>query len=385
MTSVGAPPPGPDTPTDRSGSVDPSTLPPVDHAGRRRRARVAASDAGADVLVVTSRTNVRYLSGFTGSYGAVVLHGGGDLLVTDARYDGRAAAEAPSLDRHLTNDWVEAVLDVADEGATVAFEGDHVSWSRGHAVSGRLGAAGRTATATTGLVERHREVKDAHELAAIEAACRITAAAFTALLTALVPGRTEREVARDLLRRFEELGGEEPAFPPIVASGPHSAIPHHEPGGRRLRRGDLVKLDIGTTVAGYRSDMTRTVALGEPDADLVAVHDVVAAAQRHGLDAARVGREYQEVDDAARGIIAAAGHGDRFTHGVGHGVGLEIHERPLLGEGLAATLRPGTVLTVEPGIYLPGRGGVRIEDTAVVTTDGAARPLTTAPRELLRL
>ena len=190
-------------------------------------------------------------------------------------------------------------------------------------------------------------------------------------------------------RTMAELGAEQPAFETIVASGPNGAIPHHAPSGRPLEPGDLVTIDCGARYAGYHADMTRTVALGQPAAWQREIYDLVAAAQRAGIDAAVPGADVAQVDGAARGLISQAGYGDHFTHGLGHGVGLEVHEAPIMGYGRTGTLGDRVPITVEPGIYLPGRGGVRIEDTLVVrAAAGTAAPqelLTTTTRELLVL
>jgi Xaa-Pro aminopeptidase len=241
-----------------------------------------------------------------------------------------------------------------------------------------------TVEAAEDLVTSLRLVKDDAEVARLEAACAITTRALAGILDELVsPGVTERTVATALERRFVDLGGDGVAFPSIVASGPNGAVPHHEPSDRPLERGELVTIDCGAQVDGYHADCTRTVAIGRPrDTELVHVHEVVQAAQAAGRDTVRSGALAADVDAAARSVIADAGYGAAFVHGTGHGVGLQIHEAPAVAQGSAATLRPGIVLTVEPGIYLPGRGGVRIEDTVVVTAEPPARVLTDTPREL---
>lgn len=372
-----------------SGPRAPSRHRPTapDHAARRRRVRDRLGDHGVDALLVTAPSNVRYLTGFTGSNGQVLLTPDHELLITDARYDERAGTEAPDLDRTLARDWVaEAVDQAAAAGCgALGFEAAHVSWRDGERLRER-GAEDKLAIrATTNAVESLRAVKDAVEVAWLTEACQLTVDAFAALVEHVAPGMTEREVARWLERTMVDLGAEAAAFPSIVASGPHSAIPHHEPTGRSLGRGDVLKLDFGARVAGYHADMTRVVAFGAPDPRLMAVHDLVAAAQERGRLAATAGSTAGDVDAACRGFLDDAGHGEHFVHGTGHGVGLDIHEAPAVSKDSAATLEPGTALTVEPGVYLPGLGGIRIEDTVVVTNDGPPRRLTTAPYELLRL
>ncbi len=247
------------------------------------------------------------------------------------------------------------------------------------------------------LVEELRMIKDESEIGLLATACAITAEAFAAVLGAIEPGRTERSLAVLLERAMIDLGAEGVAFDTIVASGPNGAIPHHSPGGRPFEHGDLITIDCGARFAGYHADMTRTVALGQPAGWQVALYDLVAAAQRAGVEAAVPGADISAVDAAARNLIAAAGHGEHFGHGLGHGVGLEVHEAPLMGPGRTGRLVDRVPVTVEPGVYLPGQGGVRIEDTLVVRAGdrgsshpdavvaGPAEVLTTTPRELLVL
>jgi Xaa-Pro aminopeptidase len=225
-------------------------------------------------------------------------------------------------------------------------------------------------------IEELRAVKDAAELELLAAACRITARALADILPQIRAGMAERALATALDHRMAELGADRPAFDTIVASGPNGAIPHHSPTGRALRRGDLVTMDFGAQVAGYHADMTRTIALGEPAGWQRDIYDLVAEAQQAGIEALAVGADIADVDAAARDLIAAAGHGEHFGHGLGHGVGLEIHEAPLMGYGRTGKLTDRVPVTVEPGVYLPGKGGVRIEDVLVVTAGGGARTLT---------
>jgi Xaa-Pro aminopeptidase len=227
-------------------------------------------------------------------------------------------------------------------------------------------------------------VKDETEIALLARACAITCEAFAGVLPAIVPGRSERELAVLVERAMIDRGAEAVAFPTIVASGPNGAIPHHSPGERAFAAGDLITIDCGARYGGYHADMTRTVALGEPAGWQREIYELVAAAQRAGLDAARPDADVADVDAAARDLIRDAGHGDHFQHGLGHGVGLEIHEAPTIGYGRTGKLGSRVPVTVEPGVYLPGRGGVRIEDVLVVGAGGTGL-LTTTTRELLVL
>ncbi|MFU8840013.1 MAG: M24 family metallopeptidase [Nitriliruptoraceae bacterium] len=363
--------------------------PPHDHAARRTRLRELLTGERAGLLLVTEPRNVRYLTGFTGSNGQLLL--GPDeastRLITDQRYDGRAATEAGDLERVLDRDPIGVALGRMAEDAPAArlvVEADHLTWATARLLEARAGEVGVEVVATAGLVAGLRLVKDDAEVARLDAACTITTEALAWTLEQVVaPGVTERAVATALERRFVDLGADGIAFPSIVAAGPNGAVPHHEPGERPLRRGELVTIDCGALVDGYHADHTRTVALGTPaDPELLAVHRTVEAAQAAGREAVRAGAIAADVDAAARAVIVEAGYGDAFVHGTGHGVGLDIHEAPAVAQGSTATLRPGIVLTVEPGIYLPGRGGVRIEDTVVVTAEPPARVLTDTPREL---
>lgn len=376
-------------------------LPGVDHAGRRDRLRLMLADeAAVAALVVTSRTNILYLTGFDGSAGVLILGptADADLLVTDDRYAEVAADLAPDVPRHLTRQTRDAVLDhlagINDAGShppAVGFEAEHLTWQAGETYRQAAGQQHIDLQPTTGLVEGLRTTKDDHEVAALRAACRITDAAFEAILEHLRPGVTERQIAARLEQTMRDLGANGPAFPPIVASGPNSASPHHAPTDRAITTGDLVKMDFGARYAGYHADMTRTVAVGKPPDDLRRIHEIVRTAQAAGRDAARPGRPAKDIDAAARRIIEDAGHGDHFRHGTGHGVGLEIHEAPAVSRTASGNLAARMTMTVEPGIYLPGRGGVRIEDTVLVANEdasrdgGAAEALTSSPRDLLVL
>ena len=236
---------------------------------------------------------------------------------------------------------------------------------------------------TDGLVEELRRVKDEGELARIEAACGIADAALASVLKTLLGLPTEREFGLELDFAMRRLGAADVSFETIVASGPNGAKPHARPSDRRIAAGELVVLDFGALVDGYHSDMTRTVCVGEPSTGrLSEIEAVVRGAQAAGVAAVRAGVGAREVDEVCRSFIADAGFGDRFIHGTGHGVGLDIHEFPLLAQTATASLEAGFVVTVEPGVYLPDEGGVRIEDSVVVTADGCRR-LTNAPKDLV--
>lgn len=349
-------------------------------AGARRRAlrrRLVAADL--DALLVTHLTNVRYLSGFTGSAGTLLVtaDGTGDALATDGRYLEQAAEQAPDLPLVEARGpaWVAAAIGDRRLGV----DSDHLAWDAVLDLQERLGA--ERVVAAPGHPEALRAVKDDAEIAALRRACAVTAAAWRDLLGWLRPGLSERAVARRLRDALEDAGADGLAFDTIVASGPHGARPHHRPGARVLSAGDCVTVDFGAMVDGYRADMTRTAALGEPDPALRRIADLVVAVQTAGVAAVVAGAAAGDVDAACREPITAAGHGDGFLHPTGHGVGLDVHEHPILRPGARATLRPRMAVTVEPGVYVPGLGGVRVEDTVLVT-DGHADVLTAAPREL---
>jgi Xaa-Pro aminopeptidase len=367
-----------------------------DHAGRRDQLRALLPEEGLGLVLVTTPANVAYLSGFTGSNGQllITLDPDGDRLITDGRYEARAADEAPGLPVVLSRDPVEVALQAAtaargtggggDGGAAVlGGEAGHLTWAAARDLGDRARAGGVTVEPTTGLVERLRVVKDEIEVELLRRACHLTVEALDWLVEEVVAvGRSERELAVALERRFVDLGADGVAFPSIVASGPNAAVPHHAPGDRRLQEGDLLTIDCGAKVGGYHADCTRTYAVGEVGEGLREVYALVLAAQSAGRAAAVAGATGGDVDEAAREVITAGGYGEAFVHGTGHGVGLDIHEAPAVAKGSRATLRAGTALTVEPGVYLPGIGGVRIEDTIVVTADGSPTVLTPAPRDL---
>lgn len=370
--------------TDRSrrGAEDPASTADHDHAARRERLRAVLPE-GAAALLVTGPANVRYLAGFAASHARLVVGcAGDDVLITDERYRGpaEAAAGASGLALEVAPDATRTAL--AAVAGPVAVEAPHLTWAEARRLVGERGEAG--VVATEGLVEGLRATKDARELALLARAAEVTERALAWLLDErLRPGVTERDLARALEARFVDEGAEGAAFPTIVAAGASGAVPHHEPTDRPLEVGELVTIDCGALVEGYRADLTRTVGVGRVAGRLADVHALVAAAAAAGRGAVVAGATAGDVDAAARGIIEDAGLGDRFVHPTGHGVGLEVHEAPLVARGSTAILAAGTVVTVEPGVYLPGVGGVRIEDTLVIADDGRGVPLTDRlPRDL---
>lgn len=350
-------------------------------ADRRSRLRGLLAETDVSGLLVTDLINVRYLSGFTGSNAALWVSAddpSADRISTDGRYLTQVAEQSPDLSVIEGRDVWRTLIDGVD-APRIGFEKHVVT------VAQREAAATERLTGVEPLVERLREVKDDAEIELIARACAVGDEALGALLErgAIRPGRTEREVARELEWAMFERGGDAVAFETIVAAGANSAVPHHRPTEDVLAAGDFVKIDFGSVVSGYHSDMTRTFVLGEPADWQREIYSIVAQAQHAGRDALDPGTATRDVDAAARAIIDDAGYGDSYVHGLGHGVGLQIHEAPGIGKLGAGSLRADSVVTVEPGIYLPGRGGVRIEDTLVVADD--VRSLTSTPRELLVL
>lgn len=350
----------------------------------RRAALVESLPDDVDAVLVTKLVNVRYLTGFTGSNAAVlVCRDAPSVLATDGRYDEQARSEVPDLRLLVTRTLAPDL--VATAGAAglrrLAVERHHVTLTAYDAIGAAAG--GVDVVAIGEMVEPLRIRKDDEELQALRRACACTDAALTQVLPRLVPGCTEREVAWALLAAMRESGAEGAAFDSIVAFGSNSAIPHHRPTDRSLQRGDLVKLDFGAMVDGYHADMTRTFVCGPAQGWQRDLHAAVSDVQQQCRAATVVGASPVDLDSLAQRLVAHAGH--PLVHGLGHGVGLEIHEQPFVVPGTsAARLTDRVPVTVEPGIYLPGRGGVRIEDTVLVGAAGA-EPLTTSPRELIEI
>ena len=346
--------------------------------GRGDRLSTLVEEKGLDQLLVTDLTNVRYLSGFAGTNGACVCGAEERLFLTDFRYTERAAAEVQGWEMvTVQGDWLEGLA--SHLRGKAGFEDQHLSVRSLRKLGEKVGQ-GTELEPAGGLVEKLRRSKDEGELAQIAEAAKLADAVYQWSLERGLGGRTERDVARAAEARIRELGAE-PSFPPIVATGPNGALPHAEPGVREIEKGQLVVFDMGAQLEGYCSDCTRTFAVGEPAGATAQVYELVRAAQAVGLEAIGAGKEGRAVDAEAREAIDAAGHGEHFGHGLGHGVGLEVHEAPRLSKQSEDTLISGDVVTVEPGVYVPGEFGVRIEDLVVVTDEGH-RNLSGLPKEL---
>ena len=336
--------------------------------GRAWKLAGAIAQSQLDGLYVSDLVNVRYLTGFTGTNGACLVTDSETVFFTDFRYTERAEQEVgegwerPPAER----DMVPQVA--ARMSGRVGFEDAKLSVRQLNRL--REAVAEDVELVPAGdLVEGVRMSKDEEELRLIAAAAELADDVYRWVMERGLAGRAEREVARACQARIRELGGE-PSFPPIVAAGPNGALPHAEPGDREIGSGELVVFDMGAELDGYCSDCTRTFATGVVGGDEAEVYELVLKAQVAALDDIRPGITGAAADGVARELIAAAGYGENFGHGLGHGVGLEVHEAPRLAAGSNDELRPGSVVTVEPGVYLPGRFGVRIEDLVVVTADG---------------
>lgn len=359
----------------------------MDVAGRVRRLRRRFDDAGCDALLVTRLVNIRYLTGFTGSAALLLVRPDDVLFVTDGRYRDQSALELgdAGIDARIEVGLTgarqkELVQEAAGGIARLGLEAGAVTWAQQRKFDGDWFPDAEL-VATEGMVEELREVKDAGEVERMAEAAAIADAALARVRHRLADGPTEEQFALELDFEMRRGGASAPSFDTIVASGPNGAKPHHRPSGRRIERGELVVLDFGAIVDGYCSDMTRTLCVGEPSSTARRMVEVVAESQQAGVDAVKAGAEGKAVDEVCRNVIAEAGWADAFLHSTGHGVGLEIHEDPRVSSASTDTLVAGHVVTVEPGVYLAEHGGVRIEDTMVVTDEGCV-VLTNATKEL---
>jgi len=343
--------------------------------------RAFIAGQGLDAVVVAKPENRRYFSGFTGSSGLLLVGADAARLITDFRYIEQAARQAPefAVVRHSSDMYETLAAEIqAIGGGRIGFESDYVAWD----------ACQKMGEFVEKLVPLHldklRMVKDEAELASLRVAVRLADAAFDHILSFIRPGVSERDIALELEFFMRKKGAEKAAFDIIVASGPRSALPHGVASDKRIAAGEFVTMDFGAVFEGYHSDITRTVVVSKASARQREIYDLVRAAQQAGLDAIAAGRLGREVDEAARRVIGDAGYGDYFGHGLGHGLGLAIHEEPRLSPTGDVLLAPNMTVTVEPGVYLPEWGGVRIEDTVVVTA-GGAEVLTASSKELILL
>jgi len=353
-------------------------------AGRADRVRTRFS--GYEALLISDLTNIRWLTGFTGSNGWVLLGPDESLvLITDGRYGEQADQQMAASEvsgrvvvGRSAGAMLEHLVREAAAFAAIGFEAAHVSVQQHTQWTGQISTS---LVPVVGAVEAARRAKDMNELALIAEACRIADQALAEVAPTLGDGRTEAQVRNHLEVRMRELGASGPSYETIVATGAiNASLPHHRPTDELIRQGDTVIIDVGALVGGYHSDMTRSFIVGEPSAEQRDIYDMVLAAQRAGVAAVRPGIRTSELDAVCRNIITDAGFGDWFSHGTGHGVGLLIHEDPFVNATSEAVLSVGDVVTVEPGVYRGGFGGVRIEDLVVVTSDGC-RVLTASPKD----
>ncbi len=345
-------------------------------------------EKGLDGVLVADGSNMRYLSGFTGETGYLYLSRGRQVILTDSRYTLQAKEEAPDFqvtEVSRQEGYKEKLLKLTREDNTerLGFEDQVMTYAAVEGFREKLSSV-REWVPLGEALGVFRQIKTEAEVECMARAEAIGDEAFTYLLGELRPGVTELTIAAKLEFYMKTHGAEDIAFPSIVASGLHSAMPHATPSQKKLEEGDFITLDFGCRFGGYCSDMTRTVVLGKANERQREIYRIVLEAQLAGLGAVRAGISGKEADGVARKVIEEAGYGEYFGHALGHSVGLQVHERPALSKGEETILRPGMIETVEPGIYVPGFGGVRIEDMVVVTEDGC-RNLTHSPKELIEL
>ncbi len=354
------------------------------HLARRDRLRRAVKKSNADALLVTNFTNVTYLTGFTGDDSYLLVRSDGDVILSDSRYTIQLKEECPGLDAEVRSSPVtmlEIITKVIKKARIrrLAVEGDSITVSLRDSIAGELPKL--DIGPTSGLVERLREVKDRTEISQIRRAARFAEKAFGVLRATLRLEKTEREVRDELEYQMRVFGADDRGFPTIVAVGPRAALPHATVTDRQIGSSDFVLIDWGASGGLYKSDLTRVLVTGRISPKLERVYRVVLNAQLEAIDAIRPGVTCEYVDSVAREVIEKAGFGRCFGHGLGHGIGLEVHESPRLAKKSQTVLKPGMVTTVEPGIYLPGWGGVRIEDDVRVTRTGH-EVLTNVPKQL---
>lgn len=353
---------------------------------RLQRLLPSLVSAQVDGLLVTSAKNRRYLSGFTGSAGLLLIKATGEAwLITDFRYGEQARAQAKEFEVLVYDkSIIETILETAVNAGikTLGFEKANLTFAQYEEFREKL--EGINFVPVANLVEKIRAVKEPGEIDLVRQAQELADKAFEHILTYLKPGIRELDVALELEYYMKKRGAEDRAFDFIVASGQRSSLPHGTATDKVLEAGDLVTMDFGAVVEGYHSDITRTVVLGQANDKQKEIYQIVLEAQEAALSFIKPGLDTKELDAVARDIIKAKGYGEYFGHGLGHGVGFDIHEEPSVSHRGNATLEPGMIITIEPGIYLPGWGGVRIEDMAFITEDGFEN-LTRSPKELLEI
>lgn len=360
----------------------------MDYRRRIRLVQASLAHSGLDVLLVTHLPNVRYLCGFTGSAAVLAIAERRAILFTDGRYTQQARSEVQAARIRIEKGksalasataWLNSERGLGRAGAEPAY----LTIAEKDIISAALPKRARLVKAPP-LIERMRIVKDVEEIRLIRSACQLGVRLFSDLRKAIRPGMTESELGGRLEFRARKLGAEEMAFSTIITSGPRSALPHGRASQAKLPRRGFVVCDFGVILTGYCSDMTRTLSMGRPSESARRAYEAVREAQQAALDSVRPGSTVGEVDLAARNLLRKRNLSKYFTHSTGHGLGLEIHEAPRVAQGQREVLQPGMVVTVEPGVYLPGRFGIRIEDTVVVTKSGC-EILTACPKELIEV
>jgi len=368
-----------------NAAVPPSGPSPSIAGKRRAGLRERLSARSLDALLLTSLPNIRYMTGFTGSNALAVITRRGGLFVSDSRYRLQSAAEVKGLKRVIGS---AGLLEDAAAARALArcrnagFEADSLTYAQYRSLKKLFPRV--AFRPVTGLVEEMALVKDRDEIAAIAGAARVADSVFRDVLKAIRAGATELDIAAEITWLTRRRGGDADAFDVIVASGPNGALPHARPGARKIRTGDFVIMDFGAVVQGYCSDLTRTVCVGAAPRAMRKAYDAVLEAHAAALRAAHGDMPARALDAAARGVLRRRGFGRYFTHSLGHGLGLRVHERPRVSPASGETLRTGSVITIEPGVYIPGKGGVRIEDD-VLLEGGGCRLLTASPRQLILL
>jgi len=354
---------------------------------RLRRLRVSLEEKGLDAILISQRENVRYLSGFTGSSGWLLISGQDAVLATDFRYTEQAERESTDFQitqiKQQLHDWLPGM--VSDLGwHKLGFEANSISYDSYHKLSDAIKTrqVNLKLIPTTSIAEQLRSTKEPGELVFIKKAVELTDAIFEQAKSVIRPGLMEREAAWEIEKNLRQEGSEGIAFEIIVASGSNSALPHAQPTEKTICSGEPILIDLGARINGYCSDFSRTIFVGEPNRTFQDIYDVVLKAQTAAIEGIESNMDAPQADRFARSIIEQAGYGDCFGHGLGHGVGLAVHEAPTINPSSSDSLTDGMVFTIEPGIYLAGQGGVRIEDL-IVLEDGKARVLSQGSKNLL--
>lgn len=345
-----------------------------------RISRLQTKIESGQLFFITNLINIRYLTGFTGSNAALLVSESSAVLATDSRYEIQAREQVSDMEIVIGRNFSDLLLGKVAK-TEVLVEGSSLSVNSFQNMTATLD---HKLTSTSGVIEKLRVVKDDSEIVLIKTACEIATQAFLDVIQSIAVGQSEKTIRDALERRMRDLGADDVAFESIVASGANSAIPHHEPTDKQVQAGDFLKIDFGAKLAGYHSDCTRTVVVGKPADWQVDLHAAVTQAQQDGRNVIRSEIMFTDVEHSVNQALTASGYREFFTHGLGHGVGLEIHEDPFFARVEDAKIAPNTVVTIEPGAYLKDKGGVRVEDTIVVNSQGYQN-LTDLPYELLEL